>query len=349
MFNRHNNFGTLRLAFASLVIASHTPEMLDGNRSRELVNMLFGTMTFGSLAVSGFFLISGFLITRSMAEGRSLLSFSARRIGRIVPGFMVAFWLSLLVMGPFVTPEPVFTSHVLLSNIVLAAKLDMPWAPGVFPSNHYHALNGAMWTIAWEFLCYIGIAILGTIGLLKARFRWLILAGVVAMMIVHAVWTAIPTIWNTEGDLRNLVRFSAVFGAGAAFYLFRDKVKYTHRGAALAAVALFGLMFLKPLAEPALAIFGGYLIFWFAFAVKQLRLSRVRNDLSYGIYLYGWPVGQLLIWAWPQGNPWLLGFATLVGAAVLGFLSWKLVEQPSMKAVDAWLVSRKAKAALAIA
>lgn len=91
MDHRRNNFGTLRLLLASLVIVSHTPEMLDGNRSRELLTMLFGTLSFGELAVDGFFIISGFLIAKSMILGGSLKVFFVKRVARIVPGFMAAF------------------------------------------------------------------------------------------------------------------------------------------------------------------------------------------------------------------------------------------------------------------
>ena len=345
MANHHNNFGTLRLLFASLVIVAHTPELLDGNSSRELLTILFGSISFGGLAVKGFFLISGFLITKSMVERTSVLSFAARRAARILPGFMVVFWLCLLVLAPLVTVEPVFTRHVLVSNVVLALKLDMPWAPGVFAGNAVHALNGSLWTIAWEFLCYIGVGVLGVVGLLHPRFRYLLLAGVVAALGLHVALKLFPDVWP-PGDVLNAVGFGSVFGTGAVYYLFRDRIHYTALGAVVCGAALLGLMFVTPLAETALAVFGGYLVFWFAFAVKPWPTSRLRDDISYGLYLYAFPVGQVLIWFWPQGNPWLIGLATFAGAIPLAFLSWRLVERPAMKGTNAWLANRKARQVL---
>ena len=80
------------------------------------------------------------------------------------------------------------------------------------------------------------------------------------------------------------------------------------------------------------ALFGGYLIFWFAFAAPIVRLSRFDNraDISYGLYLYAFPVQSLFIW-WFRGiDPWLLCGIALTVASVLGYLSWVLVERPCL-------------------
>ncbi|MBB5746324.1 hypothetical protein [Brevundimonas variabilis] len=114
-------------------------------------------------------------------------------------------------------------------------------------------------------------------------------------------------------------------------------------------MALFALLFSKGLSGPAQAIFGGYLVFWFAFAVKQWPTSRIRHDISYGLYLYGWVVGSILIWMNPAGNPWIIGFLTLAGSVACGYLSWVLVEGPAMDRAKKWLANRQERLALKLA
>src|SRR4051795_1080255 len=89
MIKSQNKFGSLRLIFAFLVIASHSPELVDGNRSRELLTQFFSTISFGELAVDGFFLVSGYLITKSYIESSTSLYYIWKRILRIVPAFAV--------------------------------------------------------------------------------------------------------------------------------------------------------------------------------------------------------------------------------------------------------------------
>jgi hypothetical protein len=87
------------------------------------------------------------------------------------------------------------------------------------------------------------------------------------------------------------------------------------------------------LAEPALAVFGGYLVFWYAFACSANLVSQRmdHSDPSYGLYLYAWPVQNLLIFYIPGISPLSVTAITLPVALMLGLLSWQLVEKPALR------------------
>ncbi|SDN70461.1 Peptidoglycan/LPS O-acetylase OafA/YrhL, contains acyltransferase and SGNH-hydrolase domains [Methylobacterium phyllostachyos] len=329
---RANNFGTLRLLFAALVILAHAPELVDSDRSRELLTRVFGTLSFGEVAVDGFFLVSGYLITASYRAKRSFADYVMRRVRRIYPGFVVASLLCIAVVAPLAGGDLAALSPP--ETLARLALLLMPVVPGAFADLPYPMLDGSMWTIPCEFGCYLLLGLVGTARALRRRGRYLaMLAGLSILLVLRWLFLPIGHPGDGQGSLSEMIRLSFVFACGGAFQLFADRIAYTGRGAALAAGLLLPLLFSPPLAEPAFALLGGYLIFWFAFAVRPLALSRAtaQVDPSYGLYLYAWPIQNLLI-AWVPGlAPWTGAALTLAAALPLGILSWFLVERPMLR------------------
>ncbi len=329
---RENNFGFLRLAFATLVILSHSPALVDGGNSRELLVRVFGTMSLGEVAVDGFFLISGYLILQSMANSKSSLEYLIKRILRIYPGYLVAFAVSLCIGrmcgGAGIRPiQGIF-------DVGQALLLRTPTLDGAFRGNPSSFVNGSMWTVGHEFGCYLLVIVLAELGALRLRSIFFPLAFVFLLGDVFQ-WGArwMPGQVLAFGPGKFSVRFIFVFLVGAIFYLYRDKIVYRGRWAAIAAAALVPLMFSSRLAEPACAILGGYILFWFAFEVKSRRLSRIGSkiDLSYGVYLYAWPIQSFLIWHDRYISPWLLFAVSALLAGMCAYVSWTLIEGPCLK------------------
>ncbi|TAL37329.1 acyltransferase family protein [Phenylobacterium sp.] len=335
--DRENGFGALRLLFASLVIASHTPQMFDGDYSREPLKALFGTISLGELAVDGFFLISGYLITASfMSDPKSYLP---KRVLRIYPAFVFCFLACVLVVAPLGGVDLRALSMgewVKLGGQMLLLKT--PDSLGVFPGLAIPALNGSMWTISYEFRCYLLAALLGVLGFYRRRGLYLALT----MMLLAAnfafltpaggVLEQLARPFNALlGQPQEAIRLTSVFMCGACLKLF--PIDYQGRFAALAAVALIPALFVPVLAGVALSTLGAYVLFWVAFKVtwKPLRTINAKDDISYGLYLYAWPVGNLLLFYWRDLNLVAHGLLTLAVSVLLGFLSWHLLEKHFMK------------------
>jgi peptidoglycan/LPS O-acetylase OafA/YrhL len=334
---RQNNIGFIRLLAASMVIVSHSPELINGDRFKEPLTRLFGTLSFGELGVNIFFLISGYLITKSYLSG-GRLSYLARRVARIYPGYVVAYLLCVFVVAPIAGVTLSSLSRMDDLKIVFHALwLDMPPVKGAFATQHYHYLNGAMWTISYEFRCYLFVMLAGVLGFYKRRSIPVFLA--ISFLLLHL---SIANDFNPRltgwfilkevlfGNVVELTRFMFVFSCGSLFYVFRDKIKYTGSAAFLCALGLMVFAFSDRLAEPALCTLGAYVLFSFAFATKQININN-RYDISYGLYLYAWPTAALILLRYPAIAQVNLSVFTFIFAAFAGTISWYMVERPALR------------------
>ena len=324
----HNNFGFLRLLFATLVIVSHSAEIIDGNRSRELLTNIGGVLTFAELAVDGFFIISGYLVLKSF-ETSATVAYLLKRVRRIYPGFLAAYVICVFAIGPFVGVD--FRSLSLKSLLRLAMDaltLNGPSLSG-FTGLPIPALNGSMWTIIYEFKCYLYIIGIAAIGIYKKPF--LFAAVTAALLISNEIhWpTYIGPVAKFVGSPTLFIRLEGLFCVGSCFYIFRSRIPYMPSLLAGAGVTLVLCLYFSILAEAAFAIFGGYLMFWVALHFKSEILQRIngRNDISYGVYLYAWPVQSCLVYFFHIRTPWILTALTIPIVYAAGLVSWKLVEQ----------------------
>lgn len=337
-----NAFGFLRLFFASLVIVSHSAQMKYGDSSHDVLTKLFGSITAGELAVDFFFAISGYLIAASFLSDPDWFAFLKKRVARIYPAFIVASLFSLFVVTPLagVPLHDVVSAigglpHALISVLLLQA----PDATGIFARSFYPELNGSMWTIAYEFRCYLLILVLGLLGVL--RQRWLMLALTVALIVVYIAvpGAALQHIddrlqpWLGSGEFVVTMRLTPVFLLGTVFTLFRNDIAFTKPRVAIAIVALCLCLHFHRVAHVGIGLFGGYIVFAIAMFGRNSVISRInnRNDISYGVYLYAWPIGHLLIWYYPAIPTWLATLLTLVLSFGFGWASWHGLEKRAMR------------------
>lgn len=130
-----------------------------------------------------------------------------------------------------------------------------------------------------------------------------------------------------DGVVHEGIRFTCVFLVGSLFFLFRDAIfpRLSGRTALLSACFAVLLMFHDAhFAELALMTFGGTVLFWLAFRASLGRLQRINDDwdISYGVYLYGWPIEILILWHARGISPWALAALGMPAAMIAGAASW---------------------------
>ena len=337
-----NAFGFLRLLLAGAVIVSNSWTL--GGYGAEPLTRLRGGESLGFLAVTGFFGLSGALVTLS-AERLPSANFLWHRARRILPGYwacllLTAFlfgailcWLDDLPLSAMTTPPQNSARSFVINNFPLQVnQYGVGYTLQKVPYDQ--ALNGSLWSLPYEFFCYL--IILGGVRSwqLAGRSRGLLLA-FLAVSLACAVLVrdseAKFLTWNLPLlgalDPRLFFFLWVVFLSGGILILLREHMPCSPLLVGLSIVLFCALLWLG-LLQP----YGGLLVPYVVlglgrYAPAFLRRVGQRTDLSYGIYLYGFPLGQVLVASDRFHTPWTLALATLLLSLPAAALSWFGVER----------------------
>ncbi|WP_108049612.1 acyltransferase [Bosea sp. 124] len=329
MSGGHNNFGLLRLVLALAVVVSHAFSVATGRVEDEPWAQSTG-FTLGEHGVNGFFAISGFLVTMSY-DRRGWRDYVLARTLRIGPGLVAATLVVALLLGPAMTRLDLsaYLAHPQLWRFItgtLTTFKSATFLPGVFEDNPLRSPMGTVWTLKYETLCYLGVLVAGLVGLLG----WPKLAlGIGGVLLAATVLREIVTPDGPKG-VETALRLPLIFLTGGLIYLFRARVPVSLPGLAVALVAL-ALLSPTPLYKAGLYLVTawGALVLALAPALTRWRTDPPA-DLSYGVYLYGWPVQQASHALFPTIGAFALFWPALVVTLVLAMLSWLLVEKPAL-------------------
>jgi peptidoglycan/LPS O-acetylase OafA/YrhL len=335
---RGNSIGLVRLLLAALVVVHHT-RLLGGFGPDSIGRFSGNQMDLGILAVAGFFVLSGFLVTRSALRAPTTARYLWHRVLRVMPAYWVCLLMATLVFGPL---------FWLQGHPSLSGYLAVPVAPPItyvtdnvwlmpnqtridhlLADNPYSfTINGSLWTLPYEFAWYLLVALLAATGLLHRSVAVLAVIGIALLAVVTDVapFAGIPVLGYAFES-----RFGLAFGLGMLAYVWRDRIPLDDHLAALATLA-----FILTLRTGTFATVGmtslAYLVLWASWRLPFQRFGS-RHDLSYGLYIYAFPVQQTIaLLIGTTIGPLLFFLASLAGALPLAFLSWVAIERPALNA-----------------
>lgn len=332
---KKNNFDFLRFLFAVFVVISHSYPLAGSHESQQWIYQVTnGQVVLARLGLDGFFIISGYFIYQSLQRSSNLFSYYKKRFLRLFPALFVVLLITLLLspfvyeghIGFFKNPE-VYT--YLPNNLSLYGF--QPVINGIFDHNPYHSINGSLWTVRYEFSLYIALSLL---FIFRKHHN-------VKALLLTFCFVSLLIIYNGF-----LYRFagSTIFGMNG--YEILDLGTFFVCGSLLSALnfeKLFKAWFIP------LSIFMAMLSIYFNIydMVKHIVLPVIilsigftplpffstfgkMGDMSYGIYIYSFPIQQTLMYFYKLDVFQLMFWSVLI-SILFGCLSWHLIEKRALK------------------
>jgi peptidoglycan/LPS O-acetylase OafA/YrhL len=318
-------FDYLRIGLAVAVLCWHSI-WISGSAKLDIA-LWSGPFRFLPAAVIPmFFALSGFLVSSSLQRTK-LHQFVTLRIIRLVPALAVEITLSALILGAIFTTLPLtdyFTNKEFYAYFLNIVGLIHYELPGVFADNVAPRLvNAQLWTIPFELECYLALVLLSAFAVLRRRG---LLVGVIALLSLLLAWWCflhpVPEEAETNVNGRVLV---LCFLAAVSLFLYRDKIPYSPAWGFMATIAT--VILLPVPATAYLAAFPvAYLTIWLGL---QRPPAIPFGDLSYGVFLFHFPIEQTVMHVFPGIQAWWqLTLVALPVTVVFAWLSWNLVERP---------------------
>jgi peptidoglycan/LPS O-acetylase OafA/YrhL len=333
----HNSLDLARLIAACFVIIGHSPVLLGQSQVFEIFGKIIGCQSIHGMAVDVFFIISGYLITKSYFRNPNPYQYLKNRFLRIIPGLAFALVLGLFL---FYFLQDLSALDYLRANIKYLLNVflikDFYILEGVFAQNNLKEANGSLWTLKYEFVMYLMILALGVTRTLN---KYII--GILTLIAMFLTLNAEDLLIWKFFDLGSVAfyHFLMFYLLGTCVYFFEDILrKIPHLGLILM-VLYFLIRFLIPNSSIRIDV----LFVLFPLAVLILCKEPFRfaydakkwGDYSYGIYLWGFPAQQFFISEsefFRTHNHYFLTLASLSLSFVFAWISWRYIEKPALAA-----------------
>ena len=341
-----NNFDLLRILFAWFVIVSHSYVLNGAGATDPLFLLTNNTFLFSFIGVKGFFIISGYLIFKSMMASTSIFEYLVKRVLRIFPALAVVLIITLAAVY-FIFPStltPFFTNKEVYAYFLGNLILFKPhfFIPGIFSGLPSSAINGSLWTIEYEFFFYLFILLFFFVKSHKKILK-------IALAIVVAIFLLVRLLfydWTVQTHF--FIPLEPLFDLGIYFLM----------GSLLSCFDFDAIPFKDIIAAASLVVLIAAIYFGVGHTVVYVTLpflviylgkqtSRVASfvherigDPSYGIYLYAFPLQQFIIY-WFRPSTLVLFVASTMGAFIFGYLSWIFIEKKALALKQYFLERRQ--------
>ena len=327
-----NSFNLVRLVAALAVVFSHSflipiapgaPEPLSAETPFNL----------SQHAVNAFFVLSGLTLTQSIVQKPNILSFAIARALRIFPALIGFGLVFAFLVGPFVTKLPLSEYWGDLHTWIYALGVPIFFQHATPPHEIFTtvplagSVNNPLWTIKYEVAAYVALAICSFLGVLRSRD---------GVLLSTAILFGLLIIFNSESDegirgaMHQTARFGSCFMLGVLAYFYRESIPVSWLLLPITLVIAFavrGTFFEK---HAFLALIAHFVIVFGALNYGALTRWTRETDISYGVYIYGWPTQQVIVTVF--GSIGIAGLASLslLIVPLLGLLSWHLIEKPAL-------------------
>ena len=330
--SRDNNFNLIRAGAALGVFVSHCFPFT-GHEFGGKPQLL------GYLSLNVFFIISGFLVTKSYFDRGNVFSYLRSRVLRIFPGLILAVVYTVFIIGLFfstLSPSEYLanplTHEYLIKNLLLAFP-DIPSGlPGVFHDSIFRpTANAPLWSLPYETGLYLSLILLA--WLTQARIRKFVFTCIIVLLLIcfYGVFVSNYVSRTEEYALffgKETYRLGSMFMLGAILYLARHRIILSHWIMTVILVGIAISSFYRPIFVPLTWACLGYLVLYFAYIPKgSIRAFNRVGDYSYGIYIFGYPTQQAVAQTVPDLPLVPFFVISFTVTLLLVAMSWHWVEK----------------------
>lgn len=328
--SRENNFNTVRLTLSMLVVLFHAYAV--GQQSDPLSRLLEPYLNIGQLAVGTFFLLSGLFVMQSWLQDPRVWAFMVKRFARVFPGLFVCVLSTTVIAVSFYsvqgaaglnTFEP--WNYVVSNSLLHYLKADIPAGqlviPGVFANLPNPAMNGSLWSLYWEGKFYVLLALIGMMAFNRSAYWFTAIGTLLIVLMPERPELVRDFVW--EFNLLTIFLVGVVLQTLSSFITIR----WQH----VLAAGLFCYLTRWGSVPFSIYLFCGIAALWVGSSRLPLPSFFRQHDYSYSVYIYHWPILQMLKSSFPSVSGMILFITVTLLLLPISMGSWHFIEKPCMR------------------